>query len=98
MAAGVATLFRPPNVHSSSTSPITRVAEKAPTMTSGRVVRSIMKFPEILMRSEAGGDAGGNGLEEHRRPVVEPEPERAEQQRTAQARGDQGNDRHRPVR
>ena len=45
MAAGVATLFRPPNAHSISSRPTTRLAEKAPTMTSGRAVRSIMKFP-----------------------------------------------------
>jgi hypothetical protein len=41
MAAGTATLRRPPNAHSITSRPTTRLALKAPTMTSGRVVRSM---------------------------------------------------------
>src|SRR5665647_1339056 len=85
MAAGAATFFRPPMAHSNSSRPTTRLAENAATMTSGRVVRSIVKFP-CDYGSEAGGDAGGDGLEEHRRAVMEPQRQRAEQQRRAEAR------------
>src|ERR1700744_2898936 len=77
MAAGAATLRNPPNAHSITSRPTTRLALKAPTMTSGRVVRSILNSFKIP--SEAGGDAGHDGLEKSRRPVVEPEHQRGEQ-------------------
>src|SRR6202035_1891212 len=96
MAAGAATFFNPPSVHSISSRPTARLPANAATMTSGRVVRSIMKF--LRGGSEAGRDAGGNGLEEDRRPVMEPEPQRAEQQRAGEPRGGHGDDRSRPAR
>src|SRR5882757_6493719 len=78
MAAGAATFRNPPSAHNISSSPTTRLPVKAPTITSGRLVRSIMKFPE-KSRSEAGRDAGRDGLEKHRRSIVEPKRQRPEQ-------------------
>src|SRR5665811_2121856 len=70
IAAGAATFRNPPSAHSISTRPTTRLPANAATMTSGRVVRSIMKS---LVQSEAGGDAGCDHLEEDRGAVMKPE-------------------------
>jgi hypothetical protein len=42
------------------------------------VVRSIIKFLNVA-GSEAGGNAGRDHLEEHRRPIMVPQRQRAEQ-------------------
>src|ERR1700721_3240490 len=78
MAAGAATFRNPPSAHNIRSSPMTRLPVKAPTKTNGRLVRSSRKFPE-KPRSEAGRDAGRDGLEKHRRSIVEPERQRPEQ-------------------
>src|SRR5260370_6903417 len=70
IAAGAATFRNPPSAHSISTRPTRRLPANAATMTSGRVVRSILKFP--CVESEAGRDAGRHHLEEHRTPVIKP--------------------------
>src|SRR5436305_8366799 len=77
IAAGAATCRKPPRAHNISTRPTTRLPANAPTMTRGRVVRSIMKFPVAM--SEAGRDAGGDHFEKHRRPIMEPQHQRAKQ-------------------
>jgi hypothetical protein len=74
----------PPSAHSIRTSPTTRLPAKAPIMTSGRVVRSIMEFLVTLVTgSEAGGEPDADHLEEDRRSVVEPQRERADQKHDA---------------
>src|SRR5258708_16030631 len=77
IAAGAATCRNHHSAHSISTGPTTRLAAKAATITSGRAVRSIMKFPRS--GSEAGRDAGRNHLVEDRRAVMKPQRQRAEQ-------------------
>src|ERR1700733_14229964 len=90
MAAGAATFRNPPSAHNISSSPTTRLPVKAPTITSGRLVRSIMKFPE-KSRSEAGRDAGRDGLEKHRGSIVDPKlppPEQTGDAEGSSARSD----------
>src|SRR5689334_13413447 len=76
MAAGAVTVRRPPSAHSMINSPIRRLVAKAPIITSGRIVRSIVDF--LFAVSEAGRDAGGDHLEKHRGAVMEPQCRRAE--------------------
>jgi hypothetical protein len=52
-------------------------------MTSGQAVRSITKFPVAL--SEARRDARSDHFEKHRRPVMEPQHQRKDQERRAQS-------------
>src|SRR5258708_9746512 len=100
IAAGAATCRKPPSAHSISTSPTTRLPAKAATMTSGRVVRSIirsvMKFP--VAGSEAGGDARRDHLEKDRRAVMEPERQRTEQNGGAESYSARPNRRRDPPR
>src|SRR5580692_568642 len=79
IAAGAGTPRTPPSVHNIRRSPITRLPAKAETITSGRAaVRSMLIFPSV--RSETGRETGGDHLEEDRRPVLEPEPQRTQEQ------------------
>src|SRR5712671_7078398 len=96
IAAGAATFRNPPSAHSISIRPTTRLPANAATMTSGRAVRSIMKFP--CVGSEAGGDAGRNHLEEDRRPVMKPKPQRREQDGDADSHADDHDRRRYPAR
>src|SRR5258708_8982655 len=96
MAAGAATLRNPPMVHSISTSPTSRLPPNAATMTSGRVVLSIVKFPRS--GSEAGADAGRQHLEEDRCPIMEPQRQRAEQNGGAEACTSHDHQLRRPAR
>src|SRR5712671_6961455 len=96
ITAGAATFRKPPSAHSISTRPTKRLPANAATMTSGRVVRSILKFP--VVRSEAGGDAGRNHLKEDRRPVMKPQHQRGEQHNHAKTRAGHGNRGPSPAR
>src|SRR3954466_58634 len=95
MAAGAVTLRRPPIAHSMITSPTTRLVAKAAIITSGRIVRSIVGF--LFAESEAGRDAGGDHLEEHRGAVMEPQCRRAEHGQRARCGCAPNNDRRRPA-
>src|ERR1700722_9550103 len=95
IADGAVTCRSPPSAHSISTSPTARLPAKAAIMTRGRVVRSIMKFP--FAGSEAGGDAGGDHLEENRCSVVEPERQRAQHKQRAKTRRANQNSRRKPA-
>src|ERR1700757_1231075 len=82
IAAGAVTPRTPPMPHSTTSSPINRLAVKAVTITSGRAaVRSIGKSPV----SEAACEAGGDGLEEHRGAVMDPQRERRREQQATEA-------------
>ena len=48
IAAGAVTLRKPPIAHSTTRRPMTRLAPKAATITSGRMVRSIERDPQGL--------------------------------------------------
>src|ERR1700676_1490439 len=96
IAAGAATFRNPPSAHSISTRPTTRLPANAATMTSGRVVRSILKFP--CGGSEAGGDAGRDHLEEHRSPVINPQQQRGEQDGEPEHHAADHNRRRNPAR
>ena len=96
IAAGAATFRNPPSAHSISNSPTSRLPANAPTTTSGRVVRSIMKFP--FAGSEAGGDAGGDHLEHLCCSVMEPEHQSAQQNGNAEARAPDHHRRRDPAR
>src|SRR6476620_11153270 len=82
MAAGAVTLRRPPMPQNIRSNPTRRLPAKAATITSGRVVRS-MVIPCAV--SEAGRDAGRNHFEEYSSPVVEPKPDGTEQGQHAEA-------------
>src|SRR5215204_2447661 len=96
IAAGAVTFFRPPIAHIIRSRPTARLAAKAPIITRGRVARSIQEFLNAAL--EAGGDAGGDHLEEHRGPVVKPQRRRAKQDQGAKACRAPDNNRSGPVR
>src|SRR6202012_5234132 len=75
IAAGAVTPFTPPIAHSITSSPTSRLAVKAVTMTSVRLAAT----RSILLTSEAGGETRRDHLEEHGGAVVEPERKCREQ-------------------
>src|SRR5262245_2061434 len=68
IAAGVATFLKSPISQVIRSSPTARLKAKAAMMTTGRLSRCMG-----LTSSEAGGDAGSDHLEKHRRAVINPE-------------------------
>src|SRR6476659_3229010 len=96
MAAGAATFRSPPIIHNIRTRPTSRLPANAATITSGRMVRSILNSP--IFGSETGRDAGRDHFEEDRGPVVKPQDQCAEQKGCAEACGGDGNDRAGPAR
>jgi hypothetical protein len=53
MAAGAVTPRSPPIAHIVNNSPTAKLAAKAATMISGRVVRSILNFPQMTDQKQA---------------------------------------------
>src|SRR5262249_52082519 len=87
IAAGAAIFLKSPISQVISKRPMARLAAKAAMMTTGRLSRSIK-----LTSSEAGRDAGGDHLEEHRRAVINPERAGSDDSERTKNRGSPDND------
>jgi hypothetical protein len=87
---GAQASHRPQHQHE----PDQQAGSKGREITSGRAVRGIMNF---LSRSEAGRDAGGDHLKEHRGPVMEPERYGTERHNRAKAGGTPDDRRSHPA-